>query len=127
MYCPTCLNNTLKVQSKGVIKLQINKKHRDANIIIYNLAGDGKANLVQDIGKKIDEFFTWFAGFSTKDSIKSIHLFSNNFECSRGCAIDFNSKMSISDVIVTKKEIHSIVTKYCNKYNLLLDPDFEIL
>lgn len=127
MYCPTCLNNTLKVQSKGVIKLEINKKHRDANVLLYNLSGDGQEQLRKDMIKKINEFIAWYSNFNHKDPIKQIHLYSNNFECSRGCAIDINSKMTIVDVLVAKSEVKKMIIDLCNKYNLMMDPEFEII
>ena len=127
MYCPTCFSNTLKILGKGVVKIELNKKHRDANLMLYNLSHDGKERLPKDLMLKFNEFLSWYSCFQNPDPISEVNLHSNSFECTSGCSIDVNAQLSIADIILSRKEILAILKECCNKYNIGIDPNVEIL
>lgn len=119
MYCPVCFQNTLKVRSNGVIKVSFNGKSRNNSLFTYNLAKDSAADMQKKLRDKIFEFFAWYDEFQNKPPIKSVEVYSGDFQCTNSCKIDLiNTKVNMIGVLFTMKEVHQIMVEEAKKFGL---------
>lgn len=121
MYCPKCLNNTLRLSSRGVIHLIINGKQMDAGRFLYNLQSMDKREILSDLSQKIEEFFKWYSNFRNQTAIEVVELITADVQCDEGCSMPFNHKMSIVDVMISTKELKAILNKMGEKYQMKIE------
>ena len=117
-YCPTCFNNTLHLQPKGVVHVFINGKKMDAGRFLFNLEDRDKRFVINDLEKKIEEFFSWYGNFKNKEAIKKIELISSDMFCESGCSFPVGQKFSMIDILVPREVIAKIAKKMGEKYSL---------
>jgi hypothetical protein len=127
MYCPKCLNDTLKVRSSGVAKLLFNGKHRDTSLFTYNLTNQSNLTLLNKLEDRIIDFMSWYANFNNKNAITEFELFSSDFICDNGCAIDNNVKISLIGPIYTPKQVLKILKTQGEKFQIEISIDAEDL
>jgi hypothetical protein len=118
MYCPTCFNDTLKLNSRGVIKLAFNGKSKDTSLLLFNLQKETVDEVRQGIVLKIEELFKWFSTFQTKDPIKSIEIYSNDYNCSNNCKIPLNVRISITGILISQHELKKVAEDFSKKYQI---------
>jgi hypothetical protein len=120
MYCPECFNNSLKINSRGVVRLAFNGKSKETSLFLYNISKDKPDEVKKNVTEKFDEFFKWYAGFKNADPIKNIELYSNDFTCSNNCKILLTTKITIVGLLISQKDVNEIANQVANKYNLQL-------
>lgn len=126
MYCPVCFQDTLKVKSSGVIKVEFNGKARDTSLFTYNLIKETPEQRQLKLKQKIDEFFQFYAGFKNKDPIKSFMATSGDFECTNRCKIDFlKTKVNVVGLIFTRKEVLDLLEEAGKKYQIEIKVNFD--
>ncbi|MFZ4712182.1 MAG: hypothetical protein ACOYL6_00590 [Bacteriovoracaceae bacterium] len=125
MYCPTCFSNTLKLSSRGVVKLSVNGKQKETSLFLFNLVKEGPDDIRSSVKEKVEEFFRWYSTFSSPDPIKQIELYSNDYSCTNNCKIPLSTKITVIGILVAEKEIVDIATELAAKYklNLQLKPN----
>ncbi len=120
MYCPTCFSNTLKLSSRGVIKLSMNGKSKDTSQLLFNLQKETVDEVKVGIIEKVEELFKWYSTFQSKDPIKSIEIFSNDYNCSNNCKIPLNVRISITGILITPQELKKVAEEFSKKYQVNL-------
>lgn len=123
MYCPKCLNDTLKIKSNGVIKITFNGKHRDTSLFTFNFSKESDKKILGKLEQKIVEFLSWYSEFNNKSPLKNFEAFSNDFVCSQGCQMGVDSKISVIGPVFGANEVYSILQTECEKYKLKLEID----
>lgn len=122
MYCPVCFQNTLKIRSNGVVKVSFNAKARNNSLFTYNLQKDNAADLQKKLREKIFEFFAWYDEFQNKPPIKSMEVYSGDFQCTNSCKIDLiNTKVNLIGVLYTVKEVMEMVNQEAKKFNISIE------
>jgi hypothetical protein len=111
MYCPVCLNPTLKVAHRGVVKVSFNGKGKPTSQFIFNLQSDSKSQLLGSFEKVLDEYFSWYSTFTNQSTIRSIDLTSCDFVCSEGCKLTLNHMISVVDILFSKSDYKTSVEK----------------
>ncbi len=111
MYCPVCLNPTLKIAHRGVVKVSFNGKAKPTSQFIFNLQSDSTAQLITAFEKVLDEYFSWYSTFTNQSTIRTIELTSCDFVCSEGCKLTLNHMISALDIIIPKAEFKASVEK----------------
>lgn len=117
MYCPTCFNNTLRLNSKGVLQVVINGKQMDAGRLLYNVDGR-ESDMLKDLQKKIEEFFRWYSNFKNKDPIQLIELMTSDMKCDNKCKIPAGLKIDVVDLLIDSTTIKRIMLDMSEKYQL---------
>jgi len=121
MYCPVCLNDTLSINQRGVIKIMINGKHRDTNLFLFNLQSESKEEVFLNLSKKIEEFFKWYSSFQNKAPIENFEIYSNDFNCTTGCSIPITTKISVIEPLFDPVRIHKLFVDMGNKYEIIVN------
>lgn len=121
MYCPKCLNNTLRLSSRGVIHLIINGKQMDAGRFLYNLQSMDKREILQDLSHKIEEFFKWYSSFRNQTAIEVVELITADIQCEEGCSMPFNQKVSIVEVLISGRDLKKILSDLGEKYDMQIE------
>ena len=62
MYCPQCFSNSLRLNSRGVVKLTINGKQMDTGRFLFNLDTEAMEEIQEKLRDKIEEFFKYRDG-----------------------------------------------------------------
>jgi hypothetical protein len=110
MYCPTCLNNTLELNSRGVIRLLFNGKSKNTSLFSYNLATDTQEKLERLLIEKVKDYFKWYGDFQNKTPIKSFECYTTDTKCKKGCIITPDSnKASVINVLFSSERILEIL------------------
>ena len=120
MYCPKCFNDSLSLKPRGVIHLIINGKQMDAGRFLFNLEENDKEQLVEDLKKKINEFFAWYSNFQNKSDIEVVQILTEDMLCEHHCAIPLSTKYSIVDIIIPKKTVLKILKEIGEKYGMVI-------
>lgn len=122
MYCPVCFQNTLKIRSNGVVKLSFNAKSRNNSLFTYNLQKDSAEDLNKKLKEKIFEFFAWYDGFQNKPPIKSMEIFSGDFQCTNSCKIDIlNTRVNLIGVLFQYKEVKKLMEDEAKKFGIIVE------
>jgi uncharacterized protein YjgD (DUF1641 family) len=121
MYCPKCLNNTLKVNSRGVVHLVINGKKMDSGRFLFNFNELTKDEFLQNFITKMDSFFEWYSKFNNKEAISKVELFTNDINCIDGCKVPMAHYISVIDLLIDKKTLHNLLDEHAKKYNLIIN------
>lgn len=120
MYCPKCLNNSLHVNSRGVMHIIINGKQMDAGRFLYNFDKD-KTSFLRDLQQKLEEFFKWYSNFQNVEPITRIEICTSDVICENKCPIPINHRFSIINEVVSSKEVQKELMKYAQKYNMEIE------
>jgi hypothetical protein len=118
MYCPVCLNDTLKIRSSGVIKLSFDGLAKNTSQFTYNLKQDNNKRLKFKLREKVEEYCKWYSLFQNKSPLKKIEIFSADFECENNCAIGVQNRMSVIGQIYFAEEVIKIVKEEAAKYDI---------
>lgn len=118
MYCPVCLNNSLKLTSRGVVHLIINGKQMDAGRFLFSIEKDKQKILQEDLEAKIEEFFVWYSSFQNRSVIELVELCSSDVVCENGCRIPVNKKLSVIDLLINSTRLKQILLTMGGKYNI---------
>jgi hypothetical protein len=118
MYCPKCLNDTLKLRSSGVIKIAFNGKHRDASLFTFNFAKESLFKMEDNLKIKIEDFLMWYATFKNKQVLNIFEIYSNDFSCTNKCPIDIHAKISVVGPIYTIEFVTKTIQELCAKYGI---------
>lgn len=121
MYCPKCFNNTLQLNSRGVVNVIINGKQMDAGRFLFNLEDRRKELIHQDLKAKLDEFFTWYSNFQNREPITTIELCTFDFRCS-SChfAPKLNHTYSVVDTLIPKSLLVKYLKEFSKQYHMEL-------
>ena len=121
MYCPVCLNDTLKIASSGVIKMTFNGKAKSTSQFFYDLNSDRESDICEKLEKVIVDYFSYYSTFQNKSPVQHIEAFSIDFKCSNKCVINFSHKMNVIGLVFSKKMLEEAVKKNAIKFNIPLD------
>ncbi len=121
MYCPKCLNNSLRINSKGVIDISINGKKRDSGRFIFYTDEAERSSMLADFETKCEEFFQWYSNFQNKDPIHKLELTTSDVKCENGCKFSASEKFSAVGNIIDAKTIRATIDKLGEKYNLKVE------
>lgn len=120
MYCPKCLNNSLYLNSRGVIHIIVNGKQMDAGRFLYNFDKD-KQSFIKDLTAKLEEFFRWYSGFNNVETITNVEICSSDVSCENKCSIPINNRFSVVEFAISAKEVKAILEKLGQKYGLEIE------
>ena len=126
MYCPVCLNDTLKIASSGVVKLSFNKKARSTSQLFYNLKNDKDADLLLKFKNVIEDYFNWYSEFKNKNPIKEVQAYSMDFICQHGCKMTVNTHLSVIGLLISKKELQKLIKEVAATHNIEISPKLII-
>ncbi len=118
MYCPVCLNDTLKISSSGIVKMTFNGKAKSTSQFYYNLAQDRDEDILNKLEGVIKDYFVYYSGFQNKDEINEISCHSIDFKCDNKCVINVNHRVNVIGLIFTQEELKEITEKLANKYQV---------
>lgn len=121
MYCPKCLNQTLFIQTKGVVDIIINGKKRDNGRFLFNMDPDFYEAVVADFYKKCEEFFKWYSEFKNQDTIQYIELLTVDVKCENNCRFSPMERFSAVDVVIDRKTITKVINELGAKYNMTVE------
>lgn len=116
MYCPVCMNPTMKLASTGIVHLNINGKHKDTGQFFYDLSQESHDEVMRKFKGVVDDFFEWYASFQNKDIITSVQLWSGDFICTNNCRINSKNNQSIIGSLFTQDEVIEVIEKFAKKY-----------
>lgn len=120
MYCPKCLNDTLKVASSGVVKLTFNGKSKSTSQFFYNLSQDTEQEILEKLENVLEDYFKYYSNFQNQSLIDSIEATSIDFKCSQGCILTVSHKVNVISLIFTMDNLKALATKQALKYNVPL-------
>lgn len=121
MYCPKCLNNSLRINAKGVVDIIINGKKRDSGRFIFHTAESEREAMLADFETKCEEFFQWYSNFQNKEPINRLELTTSDVKCENGCRFSAMDKFSAVNNIIDAKTIKEIIDRVGPKYNLTVE------
>lgn len=118
MYCPVCLNDTLKLASSGVVKFSFNGKAKATSQFYYNIKTDSSAEVKEKLDHVIKDYFIYYSGFQNKDSIEEVEAFSIDFKCENKCVISVGHRLSIIGILFDKESIKESLERLAKKYQI---------
>lgn len=121
MYCPVCLNDTLKLASSGVAKFSFNGKSKATSQFFYNLIQDKPEEINDKLKIVIKDYFIYYSNFQNKDPIKKVESFSIDFKCKNGCVINVNHRVNVIGVLFEKDDLDKILKELALKYQIPLE------
>lgn len=121
MYCPVCLNDTLKIASSGVVKMTFDGKAKSTTQFYYNIKEETPITLNKKLRTIIAEYFKYYSQFQNKTIIKEIFAFSSDFKCAKGCAMSLEKKFNILGLVIEKQDFLSILEEEAENYDISLD------
>lgn len=121
MYCPVCLNDTLKIASSGVVKMTFDGKAKSTTQFYYNIKEETPITLNKKLRTIIAEYFKYYSQFQNKTIIKEIFAFSSDFKCANGCAMSLEKKFNILGLVIEKQDFLSILEEEAENYDISLD------
>lgn len=124
-YCPVCLNESLALKSRGIVRFEINGKHLPNSVFVYNLETERLSEVLLNLEKKVEDFIKWYSSLNNRQPIESFVLYSTDFACSNKCFLNPNSRLSIVDILFTKDEVMEVLTKICNKYDIPMEQNIS--
>ena len=116
MYCPICLNDTLKLSHRGIVKVTINKKSKSNSQFSYNLKKDSQEIINTNLKSVLVDYFQWYQTLDNKPVITHINLTSCDFICSKNCTLDLSYMMDVIGLIITEdsyKKVCNNAAKAC--------------
>lgn len=121
MYCPVCLNDTLKIASSGVVKMTFDGKAKSTTQFYYNIKEETSITLNKKLRSIIADYFEYYSQFQNKTIIKEIFAFSSDFKCAQGCAMSLEKKFNILGLVIEKEDFLSILEEEAENYDISLD------
>ncbi len=121
MYCPKCFSDTLSIHSRGVVRLLFNSKQMDTSQFLFNLKKDSPQDLLNKLRDKVVEFFDWYGQFQNKTPIKTVEIYSGDFVCKNGCALEIHTKLSLQGLIFNHEDVLNIIKEEAGKRGIPLD------
>ena len=120
MYCPKCMNNSLHVNSRGVMNILVNGKQMDAGRFLYNI-DSGEEKFYKDLKDELEEFFKWYSNFQNVESITKIEIATSDVTCDSKCKLPLNNKFSVIDAIIPSATLKVILSELGEKYGLNIE------
>ena len=72
--------------------------------------------------EKIFEFFAWYDEFQNKPPIKTVEIYSGDFQCTNSCKIDLiNTKLNLIGLIYTVKDVRQMIEEESKKFGIALE------
>lgn len=121
MYCPVCLNDTLKLASSGVAKITFNGKAKSTSQFFYDLTLDRKEHIAQKLEDVIRDYFKYYANFQNKDPIKFIEVFSIDFKCENKCVIKASHRVNVVGVLFGVDQLELALLKVGKEFDIPLE------
>ena len=121
MYCPKCLNNTLAINSRGVVHLMINGKKMDSGRFLFNFSEMTNKEFLETFTEKIENFFKWYSNFQNQEPIAVVELFTSDFTCEEGCPIPIEHYVSVIDLLIKKDTLNQLLSSSAKKYNMTIE------
>ena len=121
MYCPSCLNDTLKIASSGVVKLTFDGKSKSTSLFYYNLKEETQVSLNKKLREKVAEYFQYYSNFQNKTQIKEAFIFSSDFKCANGCSISLQQKFNVINLVIKAEDYFDILEEEADKYEIDID------
>lgn len=119
MYCPKCMNNSLHVNSRGVMHIIVNGKQMDAGRFLYHL-DKGEDEFYKDLKSKLEEFFKWYSGFQNVESITKVEIATSDVTCENKCKLPINNKFSVIDAVIPVKNLKAVLEDLGGQYGLTI-------
>ncbi len=121
MYCPKCLNNTLAINSRGVVHLMINGKKMDSGRFLFNFGEMTNNELIEAFTEKIESFFKWYSNFQNQEPIALVELYTSDLSCEDGCPIPIEHYVSVIDLLIKKETLNKILNSAADKYSMTIE------
>ncbi len=115
------MNNSLRINPKGVVDIAINGKKRDSGRFIFYRAESERAAMLADFQLKCKEFFQWYSNFQNKDPIHRLELTTSDVRCENGCKFTAMERFSAIGTVIDTKTIKEVVDKLGEEYNLKVE------
>lgn len=116
MYCPKCFDQSISLNSRGVVDVVVNTKQMDTGRFIFY--SNEKQKFEGDLRLKIEEFSKWYGSFNNPETIKNFELTTADYRCSSGCAFSPTEKISVFDLMISHKKAVEILKEIATKYDL---------
>ena len=116
MYCPKCLNSTLKIKSSGIITVIINNKKMDSGKFLYDL--EDPQQIILNLREKINDFFNWFSSFQNQGSIEKFELVTSHLVCENKCPLPLSTQTSVISILSKEHDILSILEEIGKEHNI---------
>jgi hypothetical protein len=126
MYCPVCLNDSLAMLQRGVVKMCFDGKHKDNSHFLFNILKDTPKQLQARLREKIADYFEFYSGFQNKATIKKFELFTSDFQCKRGCKLDISKhQFSVIGLIFDAQDVERILHEEAEKFKVPIDVELK--
>lgn len=126
MYCPKCLNNTLAINSRGVVHLMINGKKMDSGRFLFNFGEMTKTEFLDTFTEKIESFFKWYSNFQNQEPIAVVELYTSDLTCEDGCIIPIEHYVSVIDILIKKDTLLKILSEAAESYQMTIELSPEV-
>lgn len=117
MYCPQCFNQSLGLNSNGVVDIRIDGRQMDSGRFLFNVEMQPK-EVERALDKKIEEFMRWYGSFQNKDPIEKVEIVTNSVSCTSGCKIGLNFQYNIVNDIISSEKVMRMLKRYAEKYKV---------
>lgn len=121
MYCPKCLNDTLKLASSGVVKITFNGKAKSTSQFFYDLKREPSKDIYKKFMNVVDDYFSWYATLNNKDPIVDVKMFASDFRCENRCPIGAGVQLSVVNLVIPKEIILDTLQMHADKYEIQLN------
>lgn len=117
MYCPSCFNQSLHLNSNGVVEIKIDGKQLDSGRFLFSVEMKPH-EVARALDKKIEEFMRWYGSFQNKEPLQKIQIITNAVGCTNGCKIPLNFQYNIVNDVITSEKVMDMLHKYAEKYKI---------
>ena len=143
-YCPKCLSNDITLPTSSIVHIVINGMRTNLNYILFGSdksgqvhakegakadhilfkSGQGKEAFKKELTDKIESFFTYYVSQPNHSSIKTIKIFSNDYECDNQCRLK-GVNISVLDHLISPQSLMGILNNLAKKYSIKLEVTVE--
>ncbi len=120
LYCPVCLNQTLKLSQSGIVQLSLNHKQLPTSRFLYNLEKDSGEQIDQYLFQTLEDLFKWYGSFKNKNPITSLEIWTSSMVCKTGCLMPAGLKQNVIGLLYTESFIKNQCLELAKKYQLIL-------
>ena len=121
IYCPSCFNQTLALNPRGVVQVIINNKQMDAGRFLFNVQKEKEEVIFNNLVQKLDEFLRWYANFTNKEAVSEINICSSDFTCSQKCQLPLSLRISVIGHLFEEEAVLNKIKELSKRYNIPVD------
>lgn len=93
----------------------------DAGRFLFNIVDGREEMLVNDLTKKIEEFFKWYSNFQNPQPIYVVELLTAHVNCDNNCPFSPSQRFSVVGVLIKREQVTSILKTLGEKYKMEIE------